>query len=78
MGDNEQRWLMWYSGTDSSPPLPGLAGVMPATGSIGMAAQHNGTVGSVMSGASPARLYDIVQVAPDLQQCSARHYQGLR
>lgn len=33
MGDNEQRWYMWYSG--SSKPLPGLAGVAPAAGSIG-------------------------------------------
>jgi hypothetical protein len=33
MGDNEQRWYMWYSG--SSAPPAGLAGVAPAAGSVG-------------------------------------------
>lgn len=33
MGDNEQRWYMWYSG--SSAPMEGLAGVAAATGSVG-------------------------------------------
>lgn len=33
MGDNEQRWYMWYSG--SSAPMEGLAGVAAAAGSIG-------------------------------------------
>lgn len=36
MGDNEQRWYMWYSG--SSAPPAGLAGVAPAAGSVGEAA----------------------------------------
>ncbi|WIA38670.1 hypothetical protein OEZ86_001976 [Tetradesmus obliquus] len=40
MGDNEQRWYMWYSG--SSAPLAGLAGVAPAAGSIGVAVSHDG------------------------------------
>jgi hypothetical protein len=37
MGDNEQRWYMWYSG--NSTPMEGLAGVAPAAGSIGKQGQ---------------------------------------
>lgn len=37
MGDNEQRWYMWYSG--NSAPMEGLAGVAPAAGSIGKQGQ---------------------------------------
>jgi len=33
MGDNEQRWYLWYSG--SSAPMEGLAGVAAAAGSVG-------------------------------------------
>jgi hypothetical protein len=33
VGDNEQRWYMWYSG--NSNLTPGLLGVAPAAGSIG-------------------------------------------
>lgn len=34
MGDNEQRWYMWYSG--AAAPLPGLQAVAPAAGSVGV------------------------------------------
>lgn len=40
MGDNEQRWYMWYSG--SSAPMEGLAGVAAAAGSIGETQQGSG------------------------------------
>jgi hypothetical protein len=33
IGDNEQRWYMWYSG--AAQPLTSLAGVAPASGSVG-------------------------------------------
>eukprot|EP00775_Hariotina_reticulata_P008734 gene8734-8914_t len=40
VGDNEQRWYMWYNG--NSNPLPGLQGVAPAAGSVGVAVSHDG------------------------------------
>ncbi|KAF8059183.1 NDK1 [Scenedesmus sp. PABB004] len=40
VGDNEQRWYMWYSGADRH--LPGLSGVAPGSGSIGVAVSRDG------------------------------------
>eukprot|EP00879_Flechtneria_rotunda_P022777 GHRR01024054.1.p1 GENE.GHRR01024054.1~~GHRR01024054.1.p1 ORF type:complete len:357 (+),score=108.66 GHRR01024054.1:488-1558(+) len=40
MGDNEQRWYMWYSGNSS--PLSNLVGVSAAAGSVGVAVSSDG------------------------------------
>ena len=34
VGDNEERWFMWYNGRSAA--CPSLDAVMPAAGSIGM------------------------------------------
>ncbi|KAI8471882.1 MAG: glycosyl hydrolase [Monoraphidium minutum] len=59
VGDNEERWFMWYSGASSGsasessdggdaapsqPPPPGLAGVSPGAGSVGVAVSADGVI----------------------------------
>lgn len=40
LGDNEQRWFMWYSGNNS--PGRGIGAVSPSSGSTGVATSSNG------------------------------------
>ncbi|GIL85766.1 hypothetical protein Vretimale_13208 [Volvox reticuliferus] len=43
VGDNEQRWLMWYSGRRSdSPATAGVDALAPSSGSIGVAVSRDG------------------------------------
>lgn len=41
MGDNEQRWFMWYSGAPT-PPAGALAAVAAGAGSAGVATSTDG------------------------------------
>ncbi len=88
MGDNEQRWLMWYSGASrddgassdggsdapagdgggsiSGAPLapPGLAGVAPGAGGVGVAVSSDGVTwkrggGTVEGARGAARAEDV-------------------
>ncbi|EFJ53217.1 hypothetical protein VOLCADRAFT_86273 [Volvox carteri f. nagariensis] len=56
VGDNEQRWFMWYSGRRSdSPAAAGVDVLAPSSGSIGVAVSRDGIRWS--------RGYDIIEGA---------------
>lgn len=49
LGDNEQRWFMWYSGRSTDCP-DHLDGLFPSTGSMGVAVSSDGLTWSRGSG----------------------------
>ena len=45
VGDNEQRWFMWYSARDSpAPPGGSVAAVAPGAGAVGLATSGDGVL----------------------------------
>ena len=45
VGDNEQRWFMWYSARDSPAPADGsVAAVAPGAGAVGVATSGDGVL----------------------------------
>ena len=43
VGDDEERWSMWYSGRGAEQPaLPGLDAITPSSGSLGVAISNDG------------------------------------
>lgn len=75
VGDNEQRWYMWYSGASqpssddsgaaaSTAAPPGLSGVAPGAGSVGVAVSSDGVIwkrghGAVEGSRGAARASDV-------------------
>ncbi|KAI3438045.1 hypothetical protein D9Q98_000488 [Chlorella vulgaris] len=65
LGDDEQRWFMWYTGRSTA--CPDLDGVFPSSGSIGLAVSSDGInwqrgSGMVEGARGPQRAQDVGKV----------------